>query len=333
MWCAKCHADVAAEVTPDNARARCATCHAELGIAAAVRAADKTREARALLERWSTSRVLDPFGPVTAARPAIVEPLPAEPARPSGTMLSVFAPASGPASALPPTPAPVPVPAAPGAESSADPEQDRDVRERPAPAPRKFRLDTAHSLPEMHAPRRPIESHRREAAIVSRSNDEPDEPSAADDFHDPRARRRSGRRAAASERIDVQTAILDDGPRRTNWFQLAGHLLAYAGALVLTIGMALVLVGCFGGPHKVHFTPTGWLIATFGQLLLVSGVITLLSSGMERSSREISQRLEELGERLLRFEQAEDQFPSGPRLTRRRTRAGQRAELHSQSGF
>lgn len=328
MWCAKCHADVAAEVTPDNARARCATCHAELGIAAAVRAADKTREARALLERWSTSRVLDPFGPVTAARPALVESLPAEPAKPAGPSLSVFAPAPAPTPALPA--APTAAPAAPEADSSDDPDPACDVHERPAPAPRKFRLDAGHSLPEMHAPRRPIESRRREAAMVA---DESDSPSATDQFNETPARRRSHRDTAASERIDVQTAILDQGPRRTNWFQLAGHLLAYAGALVLTIGMALVLVGCFGGPHKVHFTPTGWLIATFGQLLLVSGVITLLSSGMERSSREVAQKLEQLGERLLRFEQAEDRFPSAPRLARRPTRAGQRVELHSRSEF
>jgi hypothetical protein len=270
--------------------------------------------------------VLDPFGPVTATRPAVVEPLPAEPARAPGALLSVFAPA---AAALSPTPAST----APEAAADDDPDPARDEQERPAPARRKFRLDSAHSLPEMHAPRRSIETHRRQATIVGPPADESDESSAAEDFHDSPARRRSNRRTAASERIDVQTAILDDGPRRTNWFQLAGHLLAYAGALVLTIGMALVLVGCFGGPHKVHFTPTGWLIATFGQLLLVSGVITLLSSGMERSSREVSQKLEELGERLLRFEQAEDRFPTGPRLASRRPRVGRRAELRSPSEF
>ncbi|HUG91859.1 MAG TPA: hypothetical protein VML55_13560, partial [Planctomycetaceae bacterium] len=113
--------------------------------------------------------------------------------------------------------------------------------------------------------------------------------------------------------LDVQSAIRESGPLRTNWFHLAGQVLAYMGALVLTLGMALVLVGCFGGPPKVHFTPTGWLIATFGQLLLISGVITLVSSGMERTAQEVSWRLEALGEKLLRIEQAAGPtFPPPP---------------------
>jgi hypothetical protein len=76
----------------------------------------------------------------------------------------------------------------------------------------------------------------------------------------------------------------------------------------------------------MHFTPTGWLIATFGQLLLVSGVITLLSSGMERSTREVAQRIESLGERLLRFEQAQDGVPR-PRTSGSRARSKQARPL------
>jgi hypothetical protein len=168
-----------------------------------------------------------------------------------------------------------------------------------------MRVDAAHPAPARHADRRP-----------------PD-PEPANPFGRPSER---GRFAAAealleepprARAVDVQSAIGDGWPRRTNWLQLAGHTLAYSGALVLTIGMALVLVGYFGGPQKVHFTPTGWLIATFGQLLLVSGVITLVSSGMERTAQEVAVRIDALGEKLLRFERAAGEgFPPRPLFNR-----------------
>lgn len=53
MWCAKCQADVAAEVTPDHMRVRCATCGTMIK-SVSTPPVDRTREARELLEKWST---------------------------------------------------------------------------------------------------------------------------------------------------------------------------------------------------------------------------------------------------------------------------------------
>lgn len=53
MWCIKCEADVAAEVTADNRQARCANCGTAIPTASASRSSDSASHARELLERWS----------------------------------------------------------------------------------------------------------------------------------------------------------------------------------------------------------------------------------------------------------------------------------------
>ena len=88
MWCGKCQADVAAEVSPDNQRVFCTACGALLSTidapparpASDRPAADKTKDARELLQRWSTAKVLDPFGPPMQKRElAESPPLPSPP--------------------------------------------------------------------------------------------------------------------------------------------------------------------------------------------------------------------------------------------------------------
>ena len=74
MWCANCQADVAAEVTADNSRIQCAMCGGAIATPQTAQSTSKIREARKLLERWANSRILDPYGPVLGANPA-VEPI------------------------------------------------------------------------------------------------------------------------------------------------------------------------------------------------------------------------------------------------------------------
>ena len=80
-----------------------------------------------------------------------------------------------------------------------------------------------------------------------------------------------------------------------------GQLLAYAGVGVLTVGTALVLWGHFGGPPQ--YAPTGWLVATAGQMLLFLGVVTLISGGMQQTTHEVTSRVEYIGSLMLRYEQ------------------------------
>lgn len=100
----------------------------------------------------------------------------------------------------------------------------------------------------------------------------------------------------------MQTVIQNEERIKTNWTSVAGQLLAYGGVALLTIGSSLVLWGYFGGPES--YAPTGWLITTAGQMLLFLGVVTLVSGGMEQTTDEVKRRIEHLGDRFLRIEQA-----------------------------
>ncbi|MFN0054638.1 MAG: hypothetical protein ACKV0T_20900 [Planctomycetales bacterium] len=109
--------------------------------------------------------------------------------------------------------------------------------------------------------------------------------------------------------IAVPTAPRTD--RGSKWVTLVGQLFAYLGVGGLTVGTALVLIGYFGGPG--HYATTGWLVTTAGQMLLFLGVITLISGGMEQTTQEVARRIESLGERLVRIEQATQQPPASAR--------------------
>jgi len=90
--------------------------------------------------------------------------------------------------------------------------------------------------------------------------------------------------------------------KSSKWVTLAGQLFAYIGVAGLTVGTVLVLMGYFGGPAS--YATTGWLITTAGQMLLFLGVVTLVSGGMEQTTQEVARRIDTIGERLVRIEQA-----------------------------
>jgi hypothetical protein len=97
-----------------------------------------------------------------------------------------------------------------------------------------------------------------------------------------------------------------------------GQLLAYVGVAVLTTGSALVLLGYFGG--QPAYAPTGWLVATAGQMLLFLGVITLVSGGMQQTTHEVSTRVAHLDGRMIRIEQTAEQLLNGPHFGRERAK-------------
>ncbi len=95
---------------------------------------------------------------------------------------------------------------------------------------------------------------------------------------------------------------------------LWGQLLAYGGVGLLTVGTVFVLWGYFGG--RASYAPTGWLMATAGQMLLFLGVVTLISGGMEQTTHEVAQRIEHLGDQLIRMErQASQHALRGPHFS------------------
>ena len=99
-----------------------------------------------------------------------------------------------------------------------------------------------------------------------------------------------------------QTVPVSLADKSSKWVTLVGQIFAYLGVAGLTVGTSLVLMGYFGGPAS--YATTGWLVATAGQMLLFLGVVTLVSGGMEQTTQEVARRIDTLGERLVRIEQA-----------------------------
>jgi hypothetical protein len=113
--------------------------------------------------------------------------------------------------------------------------------------------------------------------------------------------------------FDIQGNLLDTDRRKTNWTYVLGQLLAYAGVALLTVGSTLALWGYFGGPAS--YAPTGWLTTMAGQMILILGVVTLVSGGMEQTNEDVRVRIERLGERMVRIEQiARDHALRGPNV-------------------
>jgi len=88
----------------------------------------------------------------------------------------------------------------------------------------------------------------------------------------------------------------------THSTSLWGQLIAYLGVLGLTAGGSLIVWNGFG--HAPINTPTSWLIATGGQMLLFLGLIMLVSSGLEQTSEDVHRQVRALGDQLHRIENA-----------------------------
>lgn len=108
--------------------------------------------------------------------------------------------------------------------------------------------------------------------------------------------------SANKGQVDVQSVITRDKPQNTNWIGLFGQFLAYGGVGLLTVGTCMILMGYFGG--KEGLAPQGWLISTIGQMSLLLGIVTLVSSGIEQSSNEVTNHIASLDDRIMRIEMA-----------------------------
>ena len=365
MWCGKCQSDVAAEVSPDNQRVYCATCGAILSTIdvppnrpSTEKFSDRTKDARELLQRWSSGKVIDPFGPairtpvlVINATPKI-EPIqlnhevsrsPIEPAA-FGALVTSTPSAIEKTATLSPSASPLwppesrptqntslasefgtsdkinnlperlfpalPNPLAAISESvrpvlaaSSSPFVGQSESSTPvvrpaanspivvAPNSKVFRVDAAHPAEHTASGAKststdsivPFASNASSAASSAETQREPKRPRLWFPTWDPAVRR-------------------SESSATGSWSSLAGQFLAYAGVLGMTAGACLVVWSHFGGPS--NYAPTGWLLATAGQMLLFFGVVTLVSGGLEQTTEQVSKRIEQLGDHIIRIEQA-----------------------------
>lgn len=97
----------------------------------------------------------------------------------------------------------------------------------------------------------------------------------------------------------------DDSPREetdTSRLRVVGQMFAYLGVLTLFVGSVLVLLGHFG--NLASYAPTGWIIATAGQMLLFLGVVTLVAAGLEQVQQSWRQSHADLTRRFDRLERS-----------------------------
>lgn len=305
MWCEKCQADVAAEASADNQRLHCATCGTEINVRAESASStghsagsgsagrSKPKDPHELLARWASEELLDPNrlrpkpppveSPSERERigksPRTEKPLGTESAKLPGDrgtggtpVLASSKPIEPIAAALTPS-GPPPVLRFDGTHVASH------------QGPNFLRVDgidmpVVRTLPPQPVPQpapqpQPIQVgyilHSAEASIPA--------PHIPGRVPEPSAKEKS-----------------------SNWVTFAGQMFAYLGVGTLTIGTVLVLMGYFGGP--AHYAPTGWLVTTAGQMMLFLGVVTLISGGMEETTQEVARRIDTLGDKLLRIEQA-----------------------------
>ena len=176
-------------------------------------------------------------------------------------------------------------------------------RRRSQGKPAQRRFDGQHPL-------QPVATLANSAVVANRVDAPPPVPPAppvvASNFSDPSGREaivHSSHAVAGNPHVEA-AALLSrrkKSDRGSRWVTLVGQLAAYLGVGTLTVGASMVLMAYFGGPE--NYAPTGWLVTTAGQMLLFLGVVTLVSGGMEQTTQEVTDRIDNLGAHILRMEE------------------------------
>jgi len=321
------------ELAADNRRVVCATCGTALGEAAvsqtepANQRNSRAQEARELLNRWANSRSFDPFGP---PRKRVFEDALQAPVNPASTQVATVADVPQPSCET--ISAPV---AAPNVVSSlAEPrvsdsamstELDRLTSEilarvekisRDTNANSKFMSDipTSESIAAstdadgVALPASPagiavsaVElPHESTPSAVTCRRDSSATPEPESPVVLPAAPAQAMSRPVAAEGSASPSLWVGTARKNLGVMGLIGQGLSYSGILGITAGLSCVVLGTFGASS--HFVPTGWLMATLGQMLLLLGVVTSVSIGMEQSAAEmrglVDERLRLLSEQM-----------------------------------
>ncbi|MBD3674629.1 MAG: hypothetical protein HUJ26_13990 [Planctomycetaceae bacterium] len=341
MWCNNCETEVAAEVTSDG-MIRCGSCGEILSDQTTDTSDDPLRSAQELLDRWSKEPLIEPLTPPPGKEAQHLSDSEQEANEEETQNLD-----DTPSDDEPMDPEPT------AEEFTPEPEPIAEEPELPPEKKPKFRFDAAH-LPAPQTPEPEPEAESEEAEPEPVAEDSPDSEIASEEIvhsepettPEPVAEQQAEEEDAPDEletapiaeeqahfrprridaaqpvamnsapHIDIQQLIderLAQEKKGINWLVLAGQWLSYLGVLGLTAGAALVVYGYFGGHPEM--TPKGWMLTTAGQMLLLLGIVTLISGGLEQSNDEVNTRIELLGEQMLRFErETKEQLLRGPKI-------------------
>jgi hypothetical protein len=159
-----------------------------------------------------------------------------------------------------------------------------------SPEDHQRRFDASHTPRQQSAePRQPLPAPLPELSTDESAREESPEAPRLAVYEDP---------VDSVVSLPPPSPVELDGSGR--WMAFVGQLFAYAGVGTLTVGAVLVILGYFGG--RENYAPTGWLVATAGQMLLFLGVVTLISAGLEQTTHEVARRIDNLGIRIGRLE-------------------------------
>lgn len=306
MWCANCQDDVATEISANGQALKCITCGEDVREVFAPSLHPETKSARDLLQRWAEEQKQKLEA--DAAKPD----QPPQPVSENGGS----PPSQAASKKSQPEDESSPDHVSIGAESVAD--SAIEAKNRP-----KFRIDSAH---DELTPKKTSSEKRDErpvAAVASqktKNQPELEEPMRNSDHQTDTHRTYSSHtshESPAAPHFDVVAASKKAKSRPGRSEAIWGQLMAYAGVGVLTVGTIMVLWGYFGMVEQ--YASTGWLLSTAGQMLLLLGIVTLVSGGMQQTTHEVSERIEYLGGRMIRIEQSTDQLLKGPHFADRKT--------------
>ncbi len=338
MWCAHCQADVAAEVTANRHRILCASCGSDLANSGNRSAIPQTDQAQQILDRWShrempvpsspgvsVSSVADPSRQMASANSATVNSATVNSATVGSEIIgseiigsettpntvAIGQPAIGAAAAQPGAAA-FDL-AADSATADSNPAIDdtppADLQRGdmlPEPPTSGFPEDTLFRVDEPH-------THRRQAADQNPPqavNDPPRHAWPVEQSVNPTVlapQMPQAREPVPAEPqplftvsgFDAQLEISRRQQRQAKWVVSTAQFLAYCGIGGLTVGTACVIWGYFGG--VTNYLPMGWLVLSFGQMLLFLGMVTMVSCSVEQTSTDITRQLAEIQKQLARM--------------------------------
>ena len=289
MWCANCQDDVATEISRDGQSLKCTACGDVVREVFAPSLHPETKSARELLQKWadeqkqlgtSSGEDEDKSKVVDESTPAVSSDSHDESESPGEETIS-----------------------------------ESVTAEESFPT---FRVDEPHDTEYMRHGSRKSRSRRlipRANEKTATADDDSQDEVFAEDFQFTEAVNRDKIKQHDSHgmpapHFDMEFARRKARTRPGRAESIWGQLLAYLGVGVLTIGSVLVLWGYFGMIEQ--YASTGWLLSTAGQMLLLLGVVTLVSGGMQQTQHEVSERIEYLGGRMIRIENSTEQILNGP---------------------
>jgi hypothetical protein len=285
MWCPQCQSAVAGEMSPDGQSLLCTHCQTSLQQVFAPSLHPETQAARELLERWSQLSF------TSASAPQEIADTDFE-ADAEATIPEIESTSKGmPGDRL--ERRPPQSPALDAAEALLDEQPHNDA------PPRAWRVDSAHP-PQPHSRAKRPTQRRAASRRIS--------PMQSKDEREASRRSHGTHNELPQPHFDTNKLVNRPQPGRSEatW----GQVLAYAGVGVLTVGTVFVVWGYFAGIET--YASTGWLLSTAGQMLLLLGVVTLVSGGMQQTTHEVGQRIEYLNGRMYRIERSTQKILRGP---------------------